>query len=98
LILYIFLQLHIHHDIKKIENLHGGLLDCDANGLVGGYQCFRRTYWPEDGGSMFPLNVGTHLQVHTVLQPRGQPQKSSPIQEIQISYETENNRKRRKIE
>jgi hypothetical protein len=46
-------------------------------GLAGVYERFRITYCfsPEDGGSMFLRNVGTHLQVHTALQPRRPPPK-----------------------
>jgi hypothetical protein len=33
---------------------------------------------PEDGGAMFLRNVGTHIQVHTALNPRKPPSTSSP--------------------
>ena len=34
--------------------------------LVGGYQCFRGIFYPEDGGSMFFRNNHIHVSDYTV--------------------------------
>jgi hypothetical protein len=52
---------------------------CWRNTLSPASGCLYRQGWPEDEDSMFFQNADSHLQVHTVLLPRGPTLTSSVL-------------------